>query len=208
MAEQLTVELRGDLGKRNSRRLRKVGRIPGVLYGHGKENVCLAVPAESLDTLVQHGNRLVTLTGAVSESAFIREVQWNVWGTHVLHVDFARISEHELVRVEVVVETRGEAPGVKEGGVVEQMIHAIQIECPASAIPERLVVNINHLKLHDSITLAGLALPEGATAVGDPTTVVLHCVEPVEVPEEEVAEAVAGEPEVIGEKKEEETEEN
>ena len=135
MAEELNVELRETRGKRNSRRLRKAGSVPGVLYGHRKETVSLAVPAEPLDAMVQHGNRLVTLTGAVSESAFIREVQWDVWGTHVVHVDFTRISEHEKVQVQVSVEVRGEAPGVKEGGVVEQLIHQVEIECPASAVP-------------------------------------------------------------------------
>ena len=202
MAEELNVELRETRGKRNSRRLRKAGSVPGVLYGHRKETVSLAVPAEPLDAMVQHGNRLVTLTGAVSESAFIREVQWDVWGTHVVHVDFTRISEHEKVQVQVAVEVRGEAPGVKEGGVVEQLIHQVQIECPASAVPEKLDVNVNHLKLHDSITVADLELPEDAAVLGDSATVVVHCIEPLAVPEEEVAEAAAGEPEVIGEEKE------
>jgi large subunit ribosomal protein L25 len=202
MTGELTVELRQDLGKRNSRRLRKGGSTPGILYGHGKENVCLAVPAEPLDTLVQHGNRMVTLTGAVNESAFVREVQWDVWGTHVVHVDFARISAHEKVQVEVAVEIRGEAPGVREGGVVEQLVHEIEIECPASAIPEKLIVSVNQLRLNESITLADVVLPEGATLLGDSAAVAVQCVEPVEVPEEEVAEAEAGEPEVIGGEKE------
>ena len=202
MAEELNVEIRQDRGKRKSRRLRKSGSVPGVLYGHRKENVCLAVPAEPLDALVQHGSRLVTLTGAVSESAFIREVQWDVWGTHVVHVDFTRISEHEKVQVQVTVEVRGEAPGVREGGVLNQSIHQVQIECPASAIPEKLEVNVNHLKLHDSITVADLELPEGASVLGDTAAVVVQCIEPVEAPEEEVVGAEAGEPEVIGEDKE------
>lgn len=208
MAEQLSVEIRQTRGKHNNRRLRKAGSVPGVLYGHKKENVCLAVPAEPLDVLVQHGNRLVALTGAVSESAFIREVQWDTWGARILHVDFTRVSEHEKVQVQVPVEVRGEAPGVKEGGVVEQLIHDVEIDCPASAIPEKIEVNINHLKLHDSIALADLELPEDAAVLGDPAALVVHCVEPMAVPEEEVVEAAAGEPEVIGEEKEEqETEE-
>jgi len=202
MAQELIVELRQNRGRHHNRRLRKAGRIPGVLYGHGKENFSLAVPAESLSALVQRGNRLVTLCGAVNESAFIRDVQWDVWGMHVLHVDFTRISEHEKVKVQIAVEIRGEAPGVREGGVVEQLIHQVEIECPASAIPEKVLVNINQLKLHDSITVAHLGLPEGAVVLGDPAAVVVHCVEPVEVPEVEVVEAAAGEPEVIGEDKE------
>jgi large subunit ribosomal protein L25 len=204
MAEELSVEIRQTRGKRNNRRLRKAGSTPGVLYGHGKENVCLSVPADQLDSMVQHGSRLVALTGAVNESAFIREVQWDTWGTHVLHVDFTRVSAHEKVEVQVAVELRGEAPGVKEGGVVKQSIHEVQIECPASSVPERISLSINDLKLNESITLGDLELPEGATVLGEGTTVVVECVEPLEVPEEEIAVAAPGEPEVIGAKEEEE----
>ena len=203
MAEELHVEVRESRGKHSNRRLRNTGRIPGVLYGHGLENVSLAVPADALSALVMHGGRLVSLTGGVHESAFIREVQWDTWGTHVLHVDFTRISEHEKVEVQVPVELRGEAPGVKEGGVVEQLVHEVDLECPAGSIPEKLSISINDLRLHDSITVADLDLPDGASVLGDATAVIVHCVEPVEVPEEEVVEAAAGEPEVISAKEEE-----
>ncbi len=204
MAEVLTVEIREHAGKHHSRRLRNSGSIPVVLYGHGKENVCLSASAEQLDAVIRHGSRLIDLTGAVGESAFIREVQWDTWGTHVLHVDFTRISADEKVDVQLLVELRGEAPGVKEGGVVEHLIHEVHVECPASAVSEKLEVNINSLKLGESITVADLKLPEGASVHGDPTAVVVHCVEPVEGPEEEAAEAAPTEPEVIGAKEKEE----
>ncbi|MBN2473955.1 MAG: 50S ribosomal protein L25 [Pirellulales bacterium] len=203
MAEVLNVTFRETRGKHNAKRLRKAGSIPGVLYGHGEKNVSLAVPADQLDMLVHHGSRLVKLAGAVSESAFIRDVQWDTWGTHVLHVDFTRVSEDEKVELQVSVELRGEAPGVRQGGVVEQLIHEVQLECPAGKIPEKIVVSVNDLELHDSVTVADLKLPAGAAVPGDQTVVVVQCVEPVEMPELEAAEAVSGEPEVIGAKEEE-----
>ena len=208
MAEELSVEIRETRGKLNNRRLRRSRRVPAVLYGHGKENVCLSVPVEQLDAAVRHGSRLVNLTGAVSESAFIRELQWDTWGVHVLHVDFPRVSADEKVEVQVALELRGEAPGVKEGGVVEQLIHAVQLECPAGSIPEKILININTLKLDETITLSDLDLPEGATLLGRTDGVVVHCVTPPEVPEEEAAEVEPGEPEVIGAKPEDEMEEN
>lgn len=204
MTEELKVQLRQTRGKHHARRLRRAGGVPGVLYGHGEENVSLSVPADQLDALVHHGGRMVALSGAVNEPAFIRDVQWDTWGTHVLHVDFTRISEHERVEVQVPLELRGEAPGIKEGGVVEQLIHAVQLECPAAAIPEKLTVGINDLQLHGSITIADLELPAEAAVLGDSAAVVVHCVEPIAVPEEEVAEAAVAEPEVIGAKEEEE----
>jgi large subunit ribosomal protein L25 len=196
-------------GKHHSRRLRRAGRIPAVLYGHGLESVALAVAAEDFDAALRRGSRLVDLTGAVSESAFIRELQWDTWGTHVVHVDFTRISADEMVKVELVIELRGEAPGVKEGGVVDQLVHQVEVECPAGSIPDKLLVNINHLKLNETITLAAIELPPKAKLLGDTAAIVVHCIVPVEKPEEgEVAVAAPGEPEVIGAKPEEETEES
>lgn len=207
MPEQLNVERRNIQGKRNSRRLRASGRIPAVLYGHGQENVSLSVAEDELKGVIRHGSRLVNLTGAASESAFIRELQWNTWGTEVLHLDLTRISLDEKVEIEVVVEIRGEAPGVKAGGVVEQLVHQIKMECPAGSIPEKLTVSINHLNLDETILASALTLPEGATLLSDPEMVVVQCVVPTEAPEEAAAEAAPGEPEVIGAKKEEEEEE-
>jgi large subunit ribosomal protein L25 len=208
MAEQMLVELRDQRGKLNNRRLRRNGKIPAVLYGHGEENVCLGVSAETLSAALRHGSRLVDLTGAVNESAFIRDMQWDTWGTHVLHVDFTRISADEVVEVTLTIELRGEAPGVREGGIVDQLIHDVAIACPAGSIPDKLQVNINHLKLEDKITLAELQIPEGAKLlVEDLEAIVVQCVVPQELPEEGAAEAVPGEPEVIGAKKEEEGEE-
>lgn len=201
MAVQLAVESRETRGKLNNRRLRRAGSIPAILYGHGLDSVSLSVSAETLSAAIRHGSRLVSLTGAVSESAFIREVQWDTWGTHILHVDFTRISEHEVVEVRVAIELRGEAPGVREGGVIVQHIHEVELACPASAIPEKLAVNINHLKLGDSINLGSLEIPQGASiTTGDMEETVVECIVPVEQEEEAEGEAAPGEPEVIGAK--------
>jgi large subunit ribosomal protein L25 len=205
MAERLTVELREIQGKLNNRRMRRGGHVPAVLYGHGLENVKLSVSEEALSLALRHGSRLVDLVGGVNESAFIRDLQWNTWGTQVLHVDFTRISADEEVEVTLAIELRGEAPGVRAGGVVEHLIHQVEIACPAGAIPEKLKVNINHLKLEDKILLSQLDLPQGARLlVDDLEAVMVQCVVPAELPEEEAAAAVEGEPEVIGAKKEEE----
>lgn len=204
MALQLAVQSRDTQGKLHNRRLRRSGKIPGILYGHGEKNVSLAVAADALTAAIRHGSRLVSLTGAVGESAFIRELQWDTWGTNILHVDFTRISEHEIVEVRVPVELRGEAPGVREGGVVVQHVHEVEIACPASIIPEKLAVNVNHLTLNQSILLSSLELPQGAKIMAsDLEAVVVECVVPMELPEEGAGEAVPGEPEVIGAKEEE-----
>lgn len=205
MAEVLHVEKRDSHGTRNARRIRKAGRIPAILYGHGEANRSLAVPADEMRAVVRHGGRVVELQGAVAEKAFIRELQWDTFGQEMLHVDFTRISEHERVEVKVRVELRGQAAGVKEGGVVEHHVHEVEIECEALSIPEHLEVNINELKVGESVAASGLQLPPGATLISDAEAVVVQCVEARdEAADEEAAAPGAAEPEVIGRKAEEE----
>ncbi|MFZ5832621.1 MAG: 50S ribosomal protein L25 [Planctomycetota bacterium] len=205
MPEELKVEIRDQHGKRRNRRLRESGSIPAVLYGHGQESMSLAIPADQLETALRHGSRLVNLAGAVSESAFIRDLQWDTFGTHVVHVDLTRVSLDETVEVELPVELRGEAPGVREGGVVNHLLHQLRIDCPAGSIPDKLVVKINNLKLNEEIKAGQLELPSGAKLLDDPEEVVVECTVPVEAPEEAEA-AGPAEPEVIGAKKDEEGE--
>ena len=184
MAETLNVKTRDASGKREARRLRRDGSIPAMLYGHGEANVSLAVGADEMAAVVRHGGRVVELKGDVNEKAFIRDLQWDTYGTHVLHVDFARVSEHERIEVKVNVELRGQAVGVKDGGVVEHFVHEVEIECEALAIPDKLELNINDLKIGDSLTAGDLPLPPGVTLISDPDAVVVHCVEAREEDEE------------------------
>ena len=199
-AQTLTVKKRDSFGKRRNRRLRSTGMIPAVLYGHKQAVQSLSISTEEIEAVVRHGNRFVELTGDIKEKAFIKEVQWNTWGTRILHVDFARVSEHEKVLVTIPIELRGEAPGTKDGGVVKHVLHAIELECEAASVPEKLEVNINHLEFNQTIHVSDLELPGGATATIDPTTVVVSCSAQVEISEDETAEG-ENEPEIIGRKK-------
>lgn len=206
MSDVLNVKKRERQGKKATRRLRSTGVIPAVLYGHKEANVNLAVSGSELAPVLRHGGRLVELRGEVTEKALIRELQWDVYGTHVLHVDFARVSEHEKVHLTVPVEVRGDAAGVKEGGIVEQPIHEVEIECPASAIPEKIVVRITDLRLNQSLTIADIVPPDQVRILDDPELVVVTCHPPVaEV--EEAAKEGGVEPEVIGRVAKEEGEE-
>ncbi len=208
MAEALNVKKRETRGKRNAKRMRFAGTIPAILYGHGEENQSLVVVADEMASVVRHGGRVVELKGDVNEKAFIRAMQWDVYGTHVMHVDFTRVSEHERVEVKVSVELRGQSPGVKDGGAIEHLVHEIEIDCEALSIPEKIEVNISELKIGDSITAGELKLPAGMTLISDPDDVIVHCVVHRDE-EEEAGEGGTAEPEVIGRKagEEEESEE-
>lgn len=208
MIHVLPVEPRTARGTRQARRLRREGKIPAVLYGHQQEAMSLQVPAEGLQPVLRHAARLVNLQGAVSETAFVREVQWDTFGLEVLHVDLTRVSADERVETKVPIVLRGEAPGAKQGGMVEHMLHEVEIDCPVMNLPEELVARISNLEVGGHITAADLPLPEGAKLLGDPTRVVVACHLPVEAPEEElVSEAAGAEPELIRKEKAEEGEE-
>ncbi|HEV3005791.1 MAG TPA: 50S ribosomal protein L25 [Pirellulales bacterium] len=204
MSEILKVELRQTRGKRHAKRMRLAGAIPAVLYGHGEQNLSLTAQAEAVQAIVRHGARVVDLVGAVSEKAFIRALQWDTYGVDVLHVDLTRVSADEKVEVTVSLELRGEAPGVRDGGVVSQLLHQVKVECLAIAIPERLHLSINGLKLGDALTVANIELPSGTTMLTEAEAVVVQCLEP-KVEEEAAPPLAEGvEPEVIGRKAEEE----
>jgi large subunit ribosomal protein L25 len=207
MAEELTVEVRKTRGTRQARRLRNQGKIPAVLYGHGESTVPLVVGEEQLGTAIRHHSRLVDLRGGVNESALIRALQWDTFGTTVLHVDFARVSADERIEVQVSVELRGTAPGVNDGGVIEHLLHEVTIECLATAIPDRIQVKVNALNKGDAITVGQLEVPEGVKVLTDAEDIVVQCVEAAQEPEPEALLAESAEPEVIGRKAEEEEEE-
>jgi len=203
MADTLTVAMRNDVGTRAVRRMRKSGQIPAVLYGHKKECINLAMSAHDFRALLRQGRQLVDLTGDITEKALIKDVQWDTFSTHVLHVDLARVLATERVKVTVPIEFRGEAPGSKQGGVVEHVLYEIEVECPAAEIPEKVTVHLNTLELGDRLTAEVLELPAGATMVTGADAVIAHCMAQEVEEEEGEEEAVApgaSEPEVIGRK--------
>lgn len=198
--EVLMVSLRETRGTRAARKDRSGGSIPAILYGHGEETVSLSVSADSVTTAIRHGAKVVTLSGAVSESVFIRDVQWDSFGAEVLHLDFTRVSADELIQAAVALEVRGVAPGTREGGVVSIQVHELQVECTVASLMDKLVLNINSLNLGDSITVDQLELPEGAKVLADPSLVIVQCVEPAVEVEESATVAEGAEPEIIGRK--------
>jgi large subunit ribosomal protein L25 len=213
MAEAVTLSLkpRASRGKHESRRMRRQGIVPGVLYGHGEETVAVALSADDLTKAVRHGVRVVDLDQAGKvEKALIRDLQWDPLGMDILHVDFARVAADERITVDVRLELKGTAPGVTAGGNLDQPLHNLEVECLAIAIPESIRVNISELQIDGVIKVRDLVLPAGVTTKVDPDAIVV-AVHPPMV--EEAAAAPAGteaeqaEPEVIGRKVAEEAEE-
>jgi large subunit ribosomal protein L25 len=206
----LTAQKREGRGSRKAEHLRKQGKIPAVVYGHKEATVSLSLSAEELISAIRHGARVIDLKAdGKTEKALIREIQWDHLGKDILHVDLARVSADERIHVAVKIELRGIAPGVNAGGVLDQPMHTLTVECLAISVPESIRVNIADLQIGGSIYVRELHLPEGVTADADPDAVVVHVSAPQVAPEAAAAPAATetAEPEVIGRKAAEEEEE-
>ena len=134
MIESIEVAKRDVLGSRAMIKIRKKGLIPAILYGHGQENVCLTVSLDTVNSLIKHGTKLVTLTGEVVDTALLRSVQWSNMGDRIIHVDFARVSQTETVEVLLPIRLHGETIA---GGQLRFVTHEILIRC--SAMKNRLL---------------------------------------------------------------------
>ena len=205
MSDSLDVVSRKATGSRESRRLRREGMVPAVLYGHGEKSIDLAAKREAIEAVVRHGSRVVELKGAVKTSALVRELQWDTFGVQPIHVDFLRVDKSERIKVKVPVDLRGEAPGHRAGGVVTLILHELEIECTPDAIPEKIHAHVGKLELGGHLKVHDLELPDGAKALADGEETVVSCSLPQKA-DETAAVAGAAEPEVIGRKAAEEGE--
>jgi large subunit ribosomal protein L25 len=201
MSKSLSIaaEPRSEKGSRAVSRLRAEGRIPAILYGHGEAPTMLSVSQHEFDGLLRHGAHglLDVQIGSATESAVIKDVQFDPFGKEVLHVDFARISRGERVVVEVQIVLKGTAPGVAEGGVVNWVQHSLDVECPAENIIEQLPVNVSGLHINQALLVKDLQVPEGLTIKHDPELVVVQVTPPQRELETTEVELGAAEPELI-----------
>jgi large subunit ribosomal protein L25 len=201
----VVAEIRKSRGSRASYFIRAEGKLPGIVYGMGKEPVAITLPASETNSVLRSGSHIleVQLEGKV-EKMLIQAVGRDYRDTFVQHIDLMRIDPNQKVKVKVALEFRGTPKGAKEGGILETLFTDLEIEVPALAIPDSIRVAVDHLELHGVIHAKEIGLPSNAKLVGNPETIICT----VRTVKEEVAavavEAGAAEPEVIGKKKEEE----
>lgn len=197
-------------GSGAARKLRREGRLPGVLYGHKQDTVPLTVDKDEFGALLHSGHRTMTLQdGPRSEMALVKAIQYDPLGSHIIHVDFTRVALDEKVQVTVPIDFAGQPKGVSEGGVLDQVAKDVNVECLATAIPESIRVNIQHLEIDQSLHFKELPAEDGITILDDPENVVavIHPPRVVEEEAEEEAEEAVAEPEVIGREAEKDEEE-
>jgi large subunit ribosomal protein L25 len=207
----LTATPRGQFGTRAARRLRREGLVPANIYGHGQENLSVCLTGREFRKFFEAGHRIVKILidGRSEEHGVIKDVQYDGLGTDILHVDITRVGKGEAITLEVPVEIVGVPHGVSGGGVLEFRHKELRVSGVAGQIPESYPHTVEDVKLGSFLRIRDLVPPEGCTFLEDPETVVIAVGE-AHVEAEAAPEEAAGpsEPEVIGQKKESETEES
>lgn len=198
----LSVDVREERGSRATRRLRRAGLVPGVLYGGSHdEPVSFKVVDRELRRIMVDGSALidVEIGGEKSVPAILKDRQLHPVRDEVMHVDFLEVDLKEKIRAPVAIELEGgdDAPGVKEGGVLDHAAREVEIEALPTDIPEQIVVDVSALDIGATITLADVNVPEGVEIVHEhpDEVVVASIVLPTKVEEPEIE----AETEVVGE---------
>ena len=189
----LVAEQRSEKGSRPAGRLRRSGQVPAVVYGLGADTIPIAVDARELGHILAGGaNTLITLKiGGDDALALARQVQRHPTRGEYLHIDFVRVRTDVAVAAEVPLHLIGEPVGVRDGGLIEQLVFSLSIEAKPQDIPNSIEHDIAALEIGDQLRASELALPSGVTATVEGDVLVAQVVAPrVEV--EEVVEGEAG----------------
>lgn len=213
MAQTVTIqaEKRTATGKGAARQLRQAGRVPAVIYGHGREAEPLTLGAHALKQAL-HGiaaeSTIIDLEiDGTPVKTLIREIQRHPFKPQIMHVDFYEIHAGEKITLSVPIRLVGVAEGVKnQGGTLDQVMREVEIEVLPSDIPDRVDLDVTALEIGDSLHVSDLTIPN-AEILEEPDATVCSVVAPRVEEEPEVEEEEAAEPELIRKEREEEGEE-
>ncbi len=204
----LSIEQREKIGTTGAQALRREGKIPAVLYGHGTAPLHIAFDMRAFDELLHHGGRtgIITLTmnGKKTDTVLVRQVTRNPVTRGIQHVDLQRVSANEAVHTAIPLTTAGVARGVKDfGGVMDVLVRDIEVEGPANALPDHLEIDVSELGIHEHATAADVKLPKNFKLL-TPADTIIVTVEPSKTAQhlEEAAAGAGAEeaaPEIIGE---------
>jgi large subunit ribosomal protein L25 len=196
----LTASERSERGSRAARRLRREGLVPGVVYGgQDGEATSFQVDGRALRQVLVDGSALIDLEVAgKTRPVIVKDQQLHPVRGNVMHIDLLEVRLDEKIQTTVGIHVEGaeEAPGIKEGGVLEQVTHQLNIEALPTAIPEYVAVDVSGMEIAATMNLAEVTPPEGVTFLDDPEeTIIATVVVPTEVEEPEIEE----ETELVGE---------
>jgi large subunit ribosomal protein L25 len=199
---RLSVTGRQPGGSRAVRRLRRAGGVPGVLYGGGGDTVPFAVEARELRVALSASGAVldVVLDGGSPAPAVLKDAQHDPVRGHTVHVDLQRVRLDQAIHALVIVDLTGaeEAPGVKEGGVLEQVTREVNIEALPTDIPESIVHDVSSMEMNETLSLSAIVAPERVTLLDDPEETLIATLSPPRLQVEE-EEEIEEETELVGE---------
>lgn len=183
----LFVTKRNGVGKSAARKIRREGFIPAVLYGREMEPISLTVnPVDlkkALSTEAGENTLLELHVKGVEEEitkiGLLRDVQYDNLTSRPIHFDFQEVLMKELITVKVPVEIVGKAPGIQEGGILEEILREIEVECFPASIPNVIEIDVSQLGIGDSIHIGDLTLSEGVTVLHDSDETIITILSPV-----------------------------
>jgi large subunit ribosomal protein L25 len=201
--ETLKAALRAEYGSRSSRRLRREGVVPGVVYGGGDEARTFQAGEREIRAVLAGGHALfdLELEGSSAVPVVVKEQQLHPVRGNLEHIDLQEVKLDEEIQAEVAIELEGSevAPGVKEGGVLEHVTREVTVEALPTEIPERIVADVSEMEINDTLQLSTLTIPGGVKLVADdPEEVTIATLSPPRV-EEEPEPEVEEEAELVGE---------
>jgi len=188
----LQAKEREERGKNAARRLRASGMTPAVLYndaGEAGKSTSLSIPTKIVDYTLQHfgDNALYDISlGGNTSTARVVDAHRDPVSGNLVHVDFAPVNMREIIEVTVPLAVVGDAPGVDEGGVLQQVAYEVQVESLPGDIPQEITLDVSGLGMNENLTLGDLTLPEGVTLLSDPEEVAATITAPTEITEEEM----------------------
>jgi large subunit ribosomal protein L25 len=196
---RLEVRERERNGSADSRRLRREGLIPGVLYGRGKQPHSICVPERELRRVLTGDHGLHAILDVVldgqktSHASILKEFQRDPIRGKLIHVDLQEVRLDQPIEAQVTVELVGEAPGSKEGGVLSQVSREVTVEALPLEMPERIELDVGEMAIGDTLRVSDLPPREGATYLDDPETVLAIVSVPTRIIEPEPEEVEEGE---------------
>jgi large subunit ribosomal protein L25 len=201
----LKAEARKQTGSKHAKQVREQGRVPAIIYGHGEEPVAISLDSHDFNVQLHHGHRLLDVTlGGKKQKLLIKDLQYDHLGKNIVHVDLMRVDLAEMIKVSVPIELKGTAAGTHEGGVVEEHVDRLEVECKVTDIPESLIVSVKEVGVGDTLHAGQVELPAGVKLASAPDLVVVTChLVAAAKTTEELEEEIPAAPEVIGEKAEE-----
>jgi large subunit ribosomal protein L25 len=198
----LKVDPRTEFGSRTSRRMRREGLVPGVVYSGGSEATHFQVSERDVRSVISEGAALFDLSvdGGKARPVVVKEQQLHPVKGTLRHIDLQEVNLKEAIQAEVLIELSGieDAPGVIQSGVLEHVTREILVEALPTDIPDKIVVDVSTMEINDTLQLSSVEVPDGVTFVADdPEEVTIATLAPPRV--EEAAPEVEEETEVIGE---------